>query len=140
MQDKMTEPPNTRPEEVLTAAAPSAAVKDISSGSPQEKTPEGAKATPAIPTHLGSLKIREGDAVLLLLLQIYGNTETNRFKAVAKANPHIKNMNRVQEGETIHFPAIPAKARSLEMAKYWVQIAKKGSLEEAYQCLRQVPG
>jgi general secretion pathway protein A len=137
--DKITEPPNTRPEEVLTAAALSAPGKAISPGSPQENTPEGAKATPAIPTHLGSLKIREGDAVLLLLLQIYGNTETNRFQAVAKANPHIKNMNRIQEGETIHFPAIPAKARSLETAKYWVQIAKKGSLEEAYRVFGRYP-
>ena len=92
-----------------------------------------------MPAHLGSLKIREGGTVLLLLLQIYGNTETNRFKAVARANPHIKNMNRVRAGETITFPAIPAKAGSLETASHWVQIAKKGSLEEAYQIFKRYP-
>jgi len=89
-----------------------------------------------MPTRLGSLNIREGGTILQLLLQIYGNTETNRFKAVARANPHIKDMNKVRAGETITFPAIPAKAGTLESANHWVQIAKKqsrGSLPDLHR-------
>ena len=48
-------------------------------------------------------------------------------------------MNRVRAGETIAFPVIPAKAGSLETASHWAQIAKKGSLAEAYQIFRRYP-
>ena len=137
--EKMTEPPPARPEEIPAAGIQPAAVKDTSAGSVQEKSSGESESAPAMPAHLGSLKIRDGGTVLLLLLQIYGNTESNRFKAVAKANPHIKDMNRVRAGETITFPAIPAKAGSLETASHWVQIAKKGSLVEAYQTFKRYP-
>jgi general secretion pathway protein A len=137
--EKMTEPPSARMGEIPTAGTQSAAVKDPSAGSVREPSSGESKPAPAMPAHLGSLKIRDGGTVLLLLLQIYGNTESNRFKTVAKANPHIKDMNRVRAGETITFPAIPAKAGSLETASHWVQIAKKGSLVEAYQIFRRYP-
>ena len=137
--DKISEQPHARPEKVPTATVQSAALKDTTVESPQEKSPEETKSTSAMPNHLGNLKIREGDTVLLLLLQIYGNTETNRFKAVISANPHVKDMNRVRAGETITFPAIPAKAGSLESASHWVQIAKRSSLDEAYQIFKRYP-
>jgi general secretion pathway protein A len=137
--ENIKEQPSTRSEEIPRAGMQSAAVKDTSAGSIQEQSPGESKSPPAMPAHLGSLKIRDGETILLLLLQIYGNTESNRFKTVAKANPHIKDMNRVRAGETITFPAIPAKAGSLETASHWVQIAKKGSLAEAYQIFRRYP-
>lgn len=137
--DRMTEQPHTRPEEIPKESVESAAVKDTPAGSTREKSPGESKSVPAMPAHLGNLKIPKGGTVLLLLLEIYGNTESNRFKAVARANPHIKDMNRIQTGETIAFPAIPAKAGSLETASHWVQIAKKGSLEEAYQIFKGYP-
>ncbi|MDP1990530.1 MAG: AAA family ATPase [Syntrophales bacterium] len=137
--EKMTEQPSARLEEITTVGMQPAAVKDPSAGSVQEQSSGESKSAPAMPAHLGSLKIRDGGTVLQLLLQIYGNTETNRFNAVAKANPHIKDMNRVRAGETITFPAIPAKAGSLGAASHWVQIAKKGSLVEAYQIFRRYP-
>jgi general secretion pathway protein A len=137
--EKMTEQLNTRPEEIPTAGMQPAAIKVTSAGSIQEKSSAESVSAPAMPAHLGSLKIHDGGTVLLLLLQIYGNTESNRFKAVAKANPHIKDMNRVRAGETITFPAIPAKAGSLEVASHWVQIAKKSTLVEAYQIFKRYP-
>ena len=123
--DKKAKQLLTRPEKIPTASAQSVSEKGTT--------------TPTMPSHLGSMKIREGGTVLQLLLQIYGNTETNRFKAVARANPHIKDMNKVRAGETITFPAIPAKAGTLETANHWVQIAKRGSLEEAYQVFHRYP-
>jgi len=138
--DKTTKQPLTRPEKIPKASAQSVSVKDTTSGSTRDQSPGELNSTPTMPSHLGSLKIREGGTVLQLLLQIYGNTETNRFKAVARANPHIIDMNKVRAGETITFPAIPAKAGTLETANHWVQIAKKGSLEEAYQVFHRYPG
>jgi general secretion pathway protein A len=138
-EDKATGPPNTRREEVPAVAAPLAAVQDSASGSQRNKTPEEAKPPSAVPTHLGSLKIRDGGTVLLMMLQIYGTTETNRLKAVIQANPHIEDINRVRAGETIEFPAVTGKAVSLDKAKYWVQVAKKGNIEEAYQIFERYP-
>ena len=137
--DKISGQPNAKPKKTLTASVKSAVLKDTTVESPQKRLTEETKSTSAMPNHLGNLRIREGDTVLLLLLQIYGNTETNRFKAVIRANPHVKDMNRVRAGEMITFPAIPAKAGSLESGSHWVQIAKKSSLEEAYQIFKRYP-
>jgi hypothetical protein len=97
------------------------------------------EVAPAVPGLLGQIRIHGGSSVLLLLLQIYGNTETNRYQAVGRLNPHIKDLNEVHEGETIAFPAIPAKAASLEGAPYWIQLARTASLEEAYRIIRKYP-
>ena len=136
---EMTARPYTQSESIRPLRALAAAAKDSPTKSEQEGPASESDSAPAIPTLLGSLKIHEGGTVLLLLLQIYGNTESNRFKAVVEANPHIKNMNRVQAAETIAFPAIRAKARSLATANHWVQIAKKNSLEEAYRIFNRYP-
>jgi general secretion pathway protein A len=132
------EQPHIRPEANRTARLPAAA-KTTSEERAQKKSPEESETNPTPPAQLGSLKIREGGTVLRLLLEIYGNTETTRFQAVIRANPHIVDMNMVQPGETIAFPAIPAKAQILSTAKYWVQIAKKGTIEEAYRIFKTYP-
>lgn len=130
--------PQIQPEASRTASLPAAAVT-TPGGAVQERSPEASEIHPTPPVLLGSLKIREGDEVLRFLLEIYGNTETNRFQAVIQANPHIVDMNIIQPGETIAFPAIQATAQILATAGYWVQIAKKGTLEEAYRIFKTYP-
>ncbi len=101
--------------------------------------PPGESLNETPPALLGNLNIREHDEVLRFLLEIYGNTETARFQAVIRANPHIVDMNIIKPGETIVFPAIPGQAQILATAGYWVQIAKKGNLEEAYRTFKAYP-
>ena len=48
-------------------------------------------------------------------------------------------MNIIQPGETIVFPAIAAQAQMLATAGYWIRIAKKGNLEEAYRIFKTYP-
>lgn len=106
---------------------------------PAQAVLEDSKPEPAIPGNLGYLKIRHGGTVFRLLQEIYGSTETARFQALIKANPHIRDMNRIWAGETIHFPAIPVKANPLPPGKIWVQIAQKRGLDEAYQLFKDYP-
>jgi general secretion pathway protein A len=130
--------PHIQPEGSLTVNLPASALT-----APEETVQKGSQRAPEShpkpPVLLGSLKIRQGDEVLRFLLEIYGNTETNRFQAVILANPHIIDMNRVIPGEAITFPAIPAAAQILTTAGYWVQIAKKDNLEEAYRIFKTYP-
>jgi general secretion pathway protein A len=107
--------------------------------SAQKAAPEVSKADFAIPDSLGHLKIRRGGTIFYLLQEIYGGIETARFKALIKANPQIKDMNKVWAGDTIHFPAIPVMGSPLPQGKTWVEIARKKSLDEAYQLFKDYP-
>ncbi|MBU1182996.1 MAG: hypothetical protein KKF00_12700 [Proteobacteria bacterium] len=106
---------------------------------PVQKALEVSKPEPAIPGSLGYLKIRRGGTVFRLLREIYGSIETARYQALIKANPQIRDMNRVWAGESIHFPAIPVKDNPLPPGKIWVQIAQKRGLNEAYQLFKDYP-
>lgn len=132
-----SEQPHVRPDTNRTASL-TATAKATREEAAQKKSPETSlPQTP--PALLGSLKIREHDEVLRFLLEIYGNTESARFQAVIRANPHITDMNIIKPGETIVFPAIPAQAQILATAGYWVQITKKDNLEEAYRSFKTYP-
>jgi general secretion pathway protein A len=107
--------------------------------SPETVLPGNADTKKKIPSHLGQLKLREDDSIPLLLREIYGNNGTANLQAVALANPHIADMNRVRAGETISLPAIPALPGSLPPEKIWVQMAKKSALEDAYRLFKDYP-
>jgi general secretion pathway protein A len=53
-----------------------------------------------------------------------------------RANPHIKNLNRVQAGELIHLPSLPVEKSPLAANRYWLQIAASKNLEETYELYR----
>ena len=55
---------------------------------------------------------------------------------MARANPHIKNLNRVQAGELIHLPVLPVEKSPLAANRYWVQIIASQNLEETYEFYR----
>jgi hypothetical protein len=106
---------------------------------PPKKAAAAGIAGIAPPEQLGQLQIRRGGTVLGLLQEIYGSTETERFRAVIRANPHIKDMNWVIAGETIHFPAIRGRGNPLEPGKTWVRVAQAKTLAEAYRAFKDYP-
>ena len=136
--DAASEQPHLRSVADRTASLPATA-KTTQEKTAPTKLPGASELHRTPPALLGSLKIREHDEVLRFLLEIYGNTESARFKAVIRANPHIVDMNIIQPGETIVFPAIAAQAQMLATAGYWIRIAKKGNLEEAYRIFKTYP-
>jgi general secretion pathway protein A len=111
-----------------------------------EKTPVSeavAKTTheiPAVrkqrPELLGNLTLKRGRTIWRMLSDFYGDFDKGKLKAVAHANPHIKNLNRVQAGEIIHLPALTSSSNPLPSGKYWVQVAGGGNLEDVYELFR----
>jgi len=111
-----------------------------------DKTPVSeavAKVTREIPTPpkkmpelLGELKLKSGRTIWRMLNDFYGDFDRGQLKSVVNANPHIKNMNRVHAGETIRLPALPSSSNPLASAKYWIQVAGGGNLEEVYESYR----
>jgi len=88
------------------------------------------------PRLLGKLALKNGRTIWWMLADFYGEYNESIFRSVAQANPHIRNLSRVQAGELIHLPALPAEKSPLPANRYWVQIAASKNLEETYEFYR----
>ena len=88
------------------------------------------------PDLLGKLALKDGRTIWWMLTDFYGEYNESLFRSVARANPHIKNLSRVQAGELIHLPALPVEKSPLAANRYWVQIAASKNLEETYELYR----
>lgn len=92
-----------------------------------------------VPETLGQLTAKRGNTVWWNFRMIYGDFDLEQFKAVVEVNPHIQDLNRIQVGEKINFPALPSVHNPLPPGKYWVQILSKDNLDEAYHFLKSYP-
>ncbi len=86
-----------------------------------------------IPDLLGNLTLKKGRTVWWLLYDFYGDFNSVQLEAVALANPHIKDLNRVNAGEAVKLPAIPAESKPLLPGKLWVQVANSENIDEIYE-------
>ncbi len=86
-----------------------------------------------MPRMLGTLKIRQGKTVWWRLNDIYGQAGKGHLEAIRRANPHIRNINRVTANETVHLPALPVRSNPLASGTYWVRVASGDSLAETYR-------
>ena len=91
---------------------------------------------------LGQLTVTKKEPVWLMINRFYGGLNTNlqRLEAVIRANPHIKDFDKVEIGEKINFPARPLKGSPLPSGRFWVQLNVRKSLEEAYKLIENYPG
>ena len=67
---------------------------------------------------------------------VYGFYNNRNRRLVKRANPGIRNLNRVTAGDVINFPVISAESRP-SPSMYWVQTGEKDELESAHTLLRQ---
>lgn len=125
---------------VTVATAPPVLVKQAAALPSPDSSSTAKTTVPDLkaPDNLGKLKIRAGVTVIQLLRDIYGSNGLDRFQAIIEANPQIDDINQVQTGETIVFPAVPAK-KSWPQDGRVVRIANKESLEEAYSFYKKYP-
>jgi general secretion pathway protein A len=106
-----------------------------------QETTKKSEAVPEAVRHqkpdlLGKLALKDGRTIWWMLTDFYGEYNENIFRSVAQANPHIKNLSRVQAGELIHLPALPVEKNPLPANGYRVQIAASKNLEETYEFYR----
>jgi hypothetical protein len=89
---------------------------------------------------LGALTLRRHETISGLIQRIYGNYSARNFRSIILANPQIDDPDRVEAGQIIQIPAIPAAAKPPgNRDVWWVRVAEKASLQEAFDFLRGYP-
>jgi len=92
--------------------------------------------TPEYPHALGRLRVEKGWIVSKMIATVYGFYTNQYRELVKKANPGIRNLNRVTAGDVISFPVISAESQP-SPSMYRVQIGEKDELESAQTLLQQ---
>ena len=85
------------------------------------------------PQLLGQLVMKNDEQITTILERIYGRDATTQMALFAKANPHLKNLEVLKQGESISLPARAKVSQPLPPGKYWIQISSLKSLSDAYQ-------
>jgi general secretion pathway protein A len=92
-----------------------------------------------VPEMLGTVTLGRNETLWRLVEKVYGIFDNQRFNALRNANPSITNPNRVELGQIIHVPAIPAEVDAGSIQGYWIEIEKAANLETAVDFLRNYP-
>ena len=88
---------------------------------------------------LGKLTVQRHETLSRIIQKVYGSYSSKYFRFLILANPLIHDPDRVDVGQTIALPAIPAKIRPRARPMWWVQIEEKDTLEAAYNFIRSYP-
>ena len=92
------------------------------------------------PLELGQISVMPNENLYELIKTIYGDVSSLLFKSLLLANPLITDPNLVQVGQIVRVPAIPADVRPLADPVWWISVAHRRSLEDAYVFLRSLTG
>ena len=88
---------------------------------------------------LGQITLKPNETLSRIIMGIYGGFDLNYFKSLITVNPGIEDPNRVEVGQIISLPAIPARVRPRNTPVWWVKIDDSDSLEAAFNLLRNHP-
>jgi general secretion pathway protein A len=94
---------------------------------------------PTYPTVLGQLTLQRKETLSLIIQRVYGEYSSRNFKLFIMANPDIEDPDRVEVGQIVSLPAIPAAVKPPERPVWLVLVDEKDSLEAAYDILRSLP-
>ena len=93
-----------------------------------------------MPEHLGNLTMTKRRTLWWTLNNIYGEMNPEITKAVIMANTHIKNQNRITEGDKIDIPSIPADIKPINKGDIIVVVESGKDLEIVYNTFWGNPG
>jgi general secretion pathway protein A len=88
---------------------------------------------------LGQITLKPNETLSRIIMGIYGGFDLKYFKSLITVNPAIEDPDRVDVGQIISLPAIPARVRPLNTPVWWVKIDDSDSLEAAFNLLRNHP-
>lgn len=120
----------------MDTSAPSAVAAEMSFADPNLNVQES--TTTPMPARLGRLTIHPNETLGQLIQIIYGQFAPSYLKAIAEANPHIRDPDMLNVGDVIHFPALPAAVNPLPVSVWWVELAEYQRLDEAVQELKRL--
>ncbi len=93
----------------------------------------------SFPEILGKIKLRPNQTLSGLIQTIYGSYNSKHFKSLILANPHIDDPDIVDIGQSVALPAIPANLKPLQQKAWWIKIADRNNLKEAFKILETFP-
>jgi general secretion pathway protein A len=88
---------------------------------------------------LGQITLKPNENLSRIITGIFGGFNFKYFKSLITVNPDIEDPDRVDVGQIISLPAIPARVRPLNTPVWWVKIDDSDSLEAAFNLLRNHP-
>ena len=104
----------------------------------QEKIRKTESSSPYAPM-LGNITLKRNDTLSLIIQQVYGNYNSRYFRSLILANPVIDDPDRVDVGQTIYLPAIPASVGPMRQNTWWILMTEEDSLQAAFEYLRNYP-
>ena len=88
---------------------------------------------------LGKIRLKHKETLSRIIQKVYGRYTSKYFRSLILANPDIDDPDRVEIGQSIHLPAIPATVQPREKKVWWVLMEEEDNLEAAYDYLRTYP-
>jgi general secretion pathway protein A len=88
---------------------------------------------------LGKIRLKHKETLSRIIQKVYGRYTSKYFRSLILANPDIDDPDRVEIGQSIHLPAVPATVQPREKKVWWVLIEEEDNLEAAYDYLRTYP-
>ncbi len=128
---EMVQSAQTTPEIEMSAISPAQEepAKPAEETQPEQK-PQVAAAPPE---SLGWLVVRRNVTICRVIRGIYGDECTrDRIISIHKANPHIQNPDRIEPGGMLKLPAVESGFSPRKGKRYWVIIARRDNLEDAF--------
>jgi general secretion pathway protein A len=104
----------------------------------QEETGKTESSAPYA-SMLGNITLKRNDTLSLVIQQVYGNYNSKYFRSLILANPVIDDPDRVDVGQIIYLPAIPASVGTSHPETWWVLITETDTLQAAFEYLRNYP-
>ncbi len=107
-----------------------------------ETAPVQVQQTPSGPFYtaiLGRMTLKRDETLSRIIQKVYGGFNSRYFKSFILANPDIEDPDRVEVGQRIWLPAIPARVTAPGKPVWWVKVAETDSLESAFNILRRHP-
>lgn len=98
-----------------------------------------AAADIAPPDILGRVTLGNRETLWRLVEKVYGSHDPRYLQSVHRANPHIQDLDRVEVGDQIIVPAIPARIRPTGQQRIWVRLVEVRTLDSAVDLLRNHP-
>ena len=88
---------------------------------------------------LGNITLKHNETLSRVIQKVYGRYNSKYFRSLILANPDIVDPDRVEIGQTIYLPAIPAAVQPSKEKIWWILVEEADSLETAYDYLRLYP-
>jgi len=90
-----------------------------------------------MPEYLGNLTMTKRRTIWWTVNNIYGEVNPQIIKAVSIANPHIKNKDKIVEGDKIDLPSIPADIKPVNEGDIIVAVESGKDLEIVYNIFQE---